>query len=257
MTKAKVGTAGPAAEMQILKLDFQSVGVYVVGTSPIICNRMSKKTWEILENGGEGKKKGRYTTIKHDALAEYRESPYTLDGGPTRLGALAVWFKKSMMTAALRMPRIHKTEIGQLVRVEGERIPLYGIPQLFMAVTRSKDIDHTPDVRTRAIIPEWAVLLDIRFLKGRLNTKSIGDLLASAGVVSGVGDWRTEKGSANYGSFRLADANDKELKKILATGGRAAQIKALNVPTFYDDETEELFLQHRAYAEERGFKVVA
>ncbi len=161
------------------------------------------------------------------------------------------------MTASLDDPGTRKAQIGRLVRVEGERIPLYGVPQMVMNITRSADISRTPDVRTRAIIPHWAALIEVGYAKPQLREKAVLDLLAKAGVFSGVGGWRTEKGSGNYGSFRLAGVTDAEFKGILKAGGRTAQMEALNSPTFYDDETEYLFAEWKRRATDKGFEVVA
>ena len=256
MAKASAGST----EIVIPQVELGTVRVGIVGTSPIICNRMSEKVQGILLTGGQKKTAAEKSqTLKHNPLEEFRSSPYTIASpeSPTLLGFLSVSFKKAMMTAALDIPGAKKTQMGRLVRAEGERIPLYGLPQMFMAVTRSADMNRTPDIRTRVIVPKWAVLLDITFAKPMLKEKSVLNLLAAGGMFSGVGDWRTEKGSGNYGSFRLASANDAELKEIIATGGRDAQTEAMNSPSFYDDETEFLYEQFIATATDRGFKVSA
>ena len=66
------------------------------------------------------------------------------------------------------------------------------------------------------------------------------NLLSAAGVIVGVGDWRQEKGSGNYGLFRVAQPDDKELLEIMRTGGRKAQFAALETPGFYDKESQDL-----------------
>lgn len=247
-------------EIEVLALDQGKLSVAIVGSTPFVCERMSRKVEVgLLIPGGKKSMMEKSTTLKHHPLPEYRESAYTLTGdkAPTLLAMLAVSFKKSMMTAALDDPNMKKTQVGRLVRVEGERLSLYGIPQMFMSITRSADMNRTPDVRTRAIVPHWAVLLEVSFARPHFRDKGIANLLAKAGMFSGVGGWRTEKGSGNYGSFRLADANDPELKDILKTGGRQAQVEAMNSPTFYDDETEYLFAEYNRIASDRGFKVVS
>lgn len=247
-------------EIQILAVERGRVAVACVGTTPFICNRVSEKAKrELLAPKGKKTAAEKAQSLKHDPLAEFRVSPYTLpgDAAPTLLAFLAVGFKKAMMTAALDIPGAKKAQIGRLLFVEGERTPLYGIPQMLMSITRSADIKNTPDVRTRAIVPHWACLLDVTFAKPAMREKDVLNLLAAAGMFAGVGDWRTEKGSGNYGSFRLASANDPELKKILKTGGRMAQVAAMNTPTFYDQETEDLFNWYTTEVVARGFKVSA
>lgn len=247
-------------EIQILEVERGRVTVACVGTTPFICNRVSEKAKrELLAPRGRKTISEKAQSLKHDPLAEFRASPYKLtdDAEPTLLAFLSVGFKKAMMTAALDIPGAKKAQIGRLLFVEGERVPLYGVPQMLMSITRSADIGKTPDVRTRAIVPKWAVLLDVTFAKPAMREKDVLNLLGAAGMFAGVGDWRTEKGSGNYGSFRLASQDDAELKGILKTGTRAAQTKAMNSPSFYDEETEDLFAWYTTEVAARGFKVSA
>lgn len=257
MAKAKAAT-GTAVE--ILEIERGRVTVGVVGTTPFICNRVSEKARrELLMPKGRKTAADKAQSLKHNPLEEYRNSAYRLDDNdaPTLIAFLAPAFKRAMMTAALDVPGTKKAQVGRLIRVEGERIPMYGIPKMLIAITRSADINKTPDIRTRAILPEWATILDISYPTAIFREKAILNLFGAAGVFSGVGDWRTEKGSANYGSFRTAGVDDKDLKRIIATGGRAAQIKAMNAPQFYDDESEEMFTWFQSEAAERGLKVAS
>jgi hypothetical protein len=193
--------------------------------------------------------------MKHNPIQEFRDSPYVLHDkrANTLIGLMSSGFKKAMGTAALRTQGVRKTEIGQLVYVPGEFVEIYGIPQVFMAITRSADINKTPDVRTRAILPEWACKLSVRFVKPTLREASIANLLATAGIISGVGDWRQEKGSGSYGSFRLARADDPDFRRIVKTMGRKEQEHALAHPTPYDSETSEMLAWFETEMPRRGF----
>jgi hypothetical protein len=126
-----------------------------------------------------------------------------------------------------------------------------------MAVTRSADIAHTPDIRTRAILPEWACELSITFTTSMLRESSIVNLLAAAGVQSGVGDWRQEKGSGSYGSFRLTNKTDPDYIRICKNQGRAAQQEAMDNPVAYNDETAEMLAWFDVEIKRRGFHVAA
>jgi hypothetical protein len=136
-------------------------------------------------------------------------------------------------------------------------IPVYGVPKVMCAITRSADINKTPDVRTRAILPEWACRIKIEFTKPIMREQSIANLLAAAGFQSGVGDWRQEKGSGNYGSFKLVSADDPEFVRIVKKQARAEQIAAMESPEAYDGETEELLAWFDVEVKRRGFKVAA
>lgn len=231
------------------------IDAFVVGTSPLICRRMSEKArHELLLPKGRKTAADKASSLKHDPIEEYRNSPYLLDGAPTLIGIMASAVKGAMMTAALDLPGAKKAQIGRLVFVEGDYLPVYGIPKLFMSVTRSADINRTPDIRTRAILPEWAMTVRVHFVTPLLNATNILNLLHGAGVIAGIGDWRPEKGKGSYGQFRIANADDADIKRIMETGGYQAQYDALyaETPVCYDRETESLLAWYTEEARRRG-----
>jgi hypothetical protein len=227
----------------------------VIGTSPIICNRMSEKAQrELLMPKGRKNAAEKASTLKHDPLAEFRASPYMSQGnnGKTRLQLLASMFKGTMRTAALDIPGAKKAQIGRLVYIEGDRVDLFGVPQLLMSVTRSADMNRTPDVRSRAIVPEWAIT--VKFVKPIMREQSVANLLAAGGITAGVGDWRVEKGAGSYGTFRLCAPTDPDFARIVKCG-RVQQDKAMESPECYDDETQSLLSWFSTEVQRRGFKV--
>jgi hypothetical protein len=229
----------------------------VLGTSPLILTRMSEKTKrELLFPAPKKTPTEKASNLKHDPHQEYWDSPYRFKGAesPTLLGHLATAFKGAMLTAALETPGVARTQIGRLIYVQTDLVPIYGVPQLFMAVVRDGSINHTPDIRTRAIVPEWATFLQISYAVPNLKVQGVLNLLGSSGVISGVGDWRPEKGKGDYGAFVVVDQDDAEFRRIIATGGRAAQEAAMANPACYDLETEELLTWFDAEVERRGFE---
>jgi hypothetical protein len=252
--------AADSGEISILEVQRGTMEFCVLGSTPLILNRMSQKAWfELLAPKGRKTEADKAANLKHDPLREFRDSPYIIADpkAPALLGLMATGFKKAMGTAALRTPGVKKTEIGQLVYVPGEFVQVFGVPKVFMAITRSADMNKTPDVRTRAIVPEWACRLSVSFVKPALREQSIANLLASAGFMSGVGDWRQEKGSGSYGSFRLVSADDKDFLRICKEQGRKAQQAALDEPEPYNDETSEMLAWFSVEMKRRGFKVAA
>jgi hypothetical protein len=245
-------------QIDIMHVDQGSFDAYVLGTSPLICNRMSQKVWfELLAPKGKKTAVEKASNLKHDPLAEFRASPYICPKGGALIGMMPTAFKKAMGTAALDMPGAKKAQILRLIYVEGELVPVFGLPRVFMAITRSADMNRTPDVRTRAILPEWACKLTIRFTKPILRHQSIVNLLAAAGFQSGVGDWRQEKGSGSYGSFKIVNPDDADWNRIVNEQGRAAQQDALDSPVSYNDETSEMLAWFDVEIKRRGFKVAA
>lgn len=232
----------------------------IVGTSPLILNRMSEKAkHELLMPKGRKTAVEKQLTLKHQPIDEYRASAYTIKDpkAPTLLALLSTSFKGAIRSAALDMPGAKKAQIGRLTYIEGEFVGIYGVPKLFMSVTRSADMNKTPDVRTRAIVPEWATRITITFVQPLIRVQAVANLLQAAGITIGVGDWRPEKGSGSYGQFRIADQDDPDYLRIMKNGARAAQVKALETPVAYDDETAELLTWFHDERVKRQLKGVA
>lgn len=256
----KKNTAAPQEISEILKVTTGQFECCIVGTSPLILNRMSEKAkHELLMPKGRKSVIERATTLKHVPIDEYRASAYTLKDSkqPTLLAILSTAFKGALRSAALDMPGAKKAQIGRLTYIEGEFVGVYGLPKLFMSITRSADMNKTPDVRTRAIVPEWACRLQVTFVQPLIRAQAVANLLAAAGITIGVGDWRPEKGAGSYGQFRIADKDDTDFKRILKEGGRAAQVNALDKPVCYDDETTELLSWFESERASRQLKGVA
>ena len=155
------------------------------------------------------------------------------------------------MTAALDLPGSNKTQIGRLVWVEGYRVPLWGTAELHMSVTRSADMAHTPDIRTRAISPEWGCVIVISYVRPLVTEKAIVNLLSTGGRSAGVGDWRPQKGKGTFGQFKLVRTDDPELLKVQKMD-RSVQVEALAAAKPHDAESAELLGWYTAERKERG-----
>jgi len=248
----------PAEEtVDVLHVQEGLIEIYIVGRSPIILNRMPEKAWrELLLPKGKKNAAERAANLKHDPLKEFRDSPYRMpnDNDPTVIAQVGSAFKKALSGAALYMPGVRKTEIGALTYVPDELIPIYGVPMIFSSIVRSADMNHTPDVRTRLIIPQWAARVRIRYVKPLLKEQPVINLFAAAGLYQGVGDWRPQKGAGSYGQFELVSADDERLNHIMKNGGRKAQLAALEAPMPYNTETSELLTWYDVEVIARGHK---
>lgn len=250
-------TKQPASNViHIEPIQTETVMLAVRGEAPLIINRLAEKArQELLMPKGRKTTAERAASLKHNPHEEFRASPYIVEDedAETYLAITSASFKKAMMGAALRIPGAKKTEIAQLVRVDGLLTGIYGIPEIYSAITRSADINRTPDVRTRAIIPEWAAVVSITYTVPILNKTSVVNLLAAAGQVNGVGDWRIEKGGW-CGAFRVTDPTDEGFQRIVGAGGRPQQIAAMESPNAYNGETAELLAWFDSELEVRGKK---
>jgi|HubBroStandDraft_6_1064221.scaffolds.fasta_scaffold00056_27 hypothetical protein len=230
-------------EISVLDISQGKIEFCILGNSPLIFNAMSAKAkHELLLPKGRKTAADKAANLKHIPIDEYRNSTYrsTDSKALTRLMFPAPGFKRAMATAALDLPGAKRTEIGRLTWVEGQQIGIYGVPKLLMSVVRSADIAKTPDIRTRAILPQWACSIVVNFVRPKLQPGAVSKLLAAAGITVGVGDFRQEKGAGSFGQFRLVEPDNPDFKRILKEGGRVAQDEALKNPECYDLESEEL-----------------
>lgn len=240
-------------EVDVMQVNQGRVIFYVVGTEGIILNTFSEKAkHELLAPGPRKNAAEKASRPKHNVIEEFRGSAHQLKDGPTLLAIQSGAFKKAMSSAALDIPGVQKSQIGRLTYVEGQFVHIYGTPKLMMSMVRSADMNKTPDVRTRVIVPHWCAKLSITYVTPLLKEKSVMNLVAASGIFIGVGDWRPEKGSANYGTFRLATEDDKELVAIMKEG-RKQQVAAMANPEAYDAETADLLAWWTEEYKRRGF----
>lgn len=240
------------AEIEILKLNEGRLTVHILGVTPLIYNSMSNKVWHELLLPRKKTKAEREATLKHNPPEEYRSSFYTHEKKDTLLCFPAVAFKRAMASAALDIGGAKRTQMDRLVWAIGEKISVYGVPQLRMDVTRSADMNRTPDIRTRGVLAEWACEISLAYVMPTITEKALANLLAAAGMIRGIGDFRQEKGAGNYGQFKLVGPKDKDYKRVIKTGARAAQVKAFNDPECYDQQSEEILAWWYEEAHRRG-----
>jgi hypothetical protein len=229
----------------------------VLGTSPLVLNAMSAKVKQGLLAPAKKNAAEKASTLKHNPEEEFRSSAYRAveKDAPTRIIFPAVSFKAALADAAKDLPGAAKAQVGRLTYVEGDYVPIYGTPRLWMTVVRDASINRTPDIRTRAILPEWACRISITFISTILKEITVGRLLAAAGIMRGIGDGRPEKGKMSYGQFELVAADDPRWLKLTKTAGRVQQDAAFADPQPYDGESAELLTWWKAEAVRRGFKV--
>lgn len=232
----------------INEIKMGEIGFHIVGESPMIMNRFSQKAWqELLLPSAHKNRASLEQSLKHDPEKEFRGGLY-LNRDPKRPSLIHIpngAFHGALAAVAIDIPGAKKAQIERLTKVVDVNIDLYGVPELFMAMVRNSDINRTPDVRTRPIFPRWACGVTIRYMQPVLTERAVAHLLAAAGKIIGIGDWRGQKGGP-YGAFRLADEKDAEFREIVKTMGRAAQQKAVDHPVCYDADSEELLAWFQA-----------
>lgn len=260
MATSKTKKSEGVASLEIVPISTSDCTFFIKGTSPMIQNRLAEKArQQLLLPPARKNQAERAQTLKHDPVAEYRSSVHRMMevDSPTLLAIPATAFKGAMRSAALELPGTSKAQIGRLTYLRNPMVAVFGVPQLLCSITKMADAAKTPDVRTRAILPEWCAVVTITFVEPQLNANAVGNLVSAAGRIMGVGDWRPEKGSGSYGQFEICAADDPDFKRIAKAGGRKAQIEALENPAAYNEETAELLEWFNVELRRRGFKSVA
>jgi hypothetical protein len=253
-------STAPEEISEILKVTQGQFECCILGTAPLILNRMSEKAkHELLLPGGRKNAVQKATTLKHRPVEEYRASAYRLTdpAAPTLLALMSTAFKGALRSAAIDMPGAKKAQVGRLTYIEGDYVGIFGLPKLLMSIVRSADMNKTPDVRTRAIVPAWACRLVVTFVQPLIRAQAVANLLAAAGITIGVGDGRPEKGAMSYGRFEIVDSKDPRFLAVLKSGGRKAQTDSLETPVCYDSETAELLSWYDDELAKRTLKGVA
>lgn len=230
-------------QIEIKPISMGRIRACLLGVTPMYMHRMGAKSQgQLLFPKGRANEAERAANLKHDPLGEYRDSIYLNRDAeePAAIHVPAATFSKALAFAALDLPGARKAQILRLVSITSTQINMFGVPQLKMDIVRMADIARTPDIRTRAIFPEWACTIEIEFVSSLLKQNQIINLLAASGVIVGIGDRRPQKGG-EFGKFKIVDEDDPDYLRVIAHGGREPQLAAIKKPVMFDADTEELF----------------
>ncbi len=231
------------ATLQIDALKQGRVTLRMIGQTPLFFNSMSAKAKRDLLIGGGRKTTAQKREIKHDPEQEFRSSIYRMADGETLLGFPAPGVKAAMAEAALETKSVTKASANRLIFMPEQRIRIWGKPFLKMDVVRSADMNRTPDIRTRAFLPRWCAEVDVAFVTPTLNVHSVISMLANAGAIIGIGDFRQGKGKGSFGTFSVHGSDLGEWQDTwdgIATEARDVQQAAMDVPECADDDTADL-----------------
>jgi hypothetical protein len=230
--------------VKITRLQQVSMHMRLLGTTPLLMNRMPKKAQEqLLLPPRRTNLAARQQTLKHDPYREFCNSIYRCrdEKAPTLVHLPDNSIKKAMANTAIDVPGATKAQIGRLITIATPTVHVYGVPKLHMSVVRQAGINKTPDIRTRACFEEWAVEVEIKYIMNIITQDDVLSLAASAGLVGGVGDGRQEKGTLSCGLWDVVGDDDRDWHRIVKDQGRAAQLAAMKNPNFSGEDTEELY----------------
>jgi hypothetical protein len=200
--------AAAPAQLDITKIDVETLLVPVVGTMPLIVHNWSEKAKRQMLDTQQGRK-----TIKEprDPEAEFESSLYrTADG----YGFPSVAFKAATVSAArLYGKSVRMTELRQFLFFRGVMsehcnqalFPIVGEPKMREDMV-TVGISGT-DLRYRAEFPDWTSELTVQYVKSAITRDSVLSIISAAGLTVGVGEWRPEK-NGEYGTFEIDQARE-------------------------------------------------
>ena len=230
--------------LSINPLQQTEVSFKIIGTAPLIYNSMSLKAQKTLLMGAARKTAAEKKQIKHNPEEEFVDSCYINGDGSSYLSFPSTGIKRGMATAALETAGVTKASINRGIYVVGEHINVWGKPYMNMSVVRSSDINRTPDIRTRAKLPNWCTEVTVRYINPTFSQLDITALLVNAGTLCGLGDWRIEKGGP-MGGYRIVQTKDdqKIFDRLVKEEGATCQKLALENPEMeaYDNMSHDLY----------------
>jgi hypothetical protein len=223
----------------------------IIGTAPLIYNSMSLKAQKALLMGAPKKTAAQKKEIKHNPEKEFVDSLYINGTNGAYLSFPSTGIKRGMATAALETAGVTKASINRGIYLVGEHINIWGKPYMNMSTVRSSDINRTPDIRTRAKLPNWCTQVTIRYINPTFSQHDITALLVNAGTLCGLGDWRIEKGGP-MGGYKIVQTKEdlKLWDKLVKEEGATCQKLAVNNPEMeaHDNMSHDLY---EAITEER------
>lgn len=200
-------------QIQLNKIDVETLAVPIIGTTPLIVHRWSDKAKRQMLDTQQGKKKVKEI---RDPQADYEASFYRIatDDGDrygfpvlafkaATIGAARFYDKSVTMTSLRQMlffkGVLTKADPQQLVQIDGE-------PHMREDVVR---VGQGTDLRYRGEFSEWSGVLNVSYVTSSLSRDSVLSLIDAGGMGVGVGEWRPQK-SGEFGTYMIDHSREIE-----------------------------------------------
>jgi hypothetical protein len=240
-------------EVELTELQTRRFDFCLLGKTPLLMNRFSEKARrEMMLPALKKNRAEKSSSLKHDPIQEYRAAAYrNRDSNSNAFFHMPTGaFHKAIGQAAIDIPGQAKSVMLRLTSISSINVDLFGIPTLHISMTRSGGMNAVPDMRTRPCFREWACVVSFEVVSTLVSQRQITLLLGAAGNICGVGDWRPQKGGS-YGKFEIVNPDNKNFQRIMSMQGREPQMESFAHPSFFDEESQELFEWFSEEAERR------
>lgn len=203
----KLVTESTQPQIEISRIDVETLRVPVVGTSELIVHRMSEKEKRKMLDAMQGRKSPKEPK---NPEAEFEAARYRFtDGGDgipinafkqATVGGARFYGRNQVTMVGLRAFIFMRGEVGvdgiQLARIEGDVVE----PKMREDAVRVNR--GGSDLRYRPSWPDWRAVLEVTYVKSALTRESVLSLIDAGGLGIGVGEWRPEK-NGEFGTYRV------------------------------------------------------
>jgi len=201
-------------EIIIPAIDIQRITLKIVGDSPLIVHKWSKKAKKEILDKQMKKAKAKGHDIRNP-VADFVDSLYWLDCEPEEktedgfaeaikngatFGFPSVALKASAVSGGFQAGTIKKTFGRSAFHIDGELVEISGIPE--MREDMVKIGMGTADLRYRGEFKEWSTIFDVRYNAGAISAEQIVSLFNAGGFGIGIGEWRPER-DGSYGMYHV------------------------------------------------------
>jgi hypothetical protein len=218
MAVNKTPEATPEAQVQLNKIDAETLIVPIRGTAPLIVHNFSEKSRRQMLEAQQGKKKVKEI---RDPRAEYEAAFYRIahEDGSDGYGFPVTAFKaattgaarfydKSVTMTALRQFMFMR---GVMTKADAQMlVEIHGEPEMREDVVRLGGPSRSADLRYRPMFPEWTCELTVTYVKSSIDRGSILSLIDAGGMGIGVGEWRPEK-RGEFGTYAVDQTKNVEV----------------------------------------------
>jgi hypothetical protein len=185
--------------IQIQQINLSTVNFKIVGTSPLLIDKMPSETLKEIEDKQSGKSQVKKKIRDIDKEIE-RAIHKTHDG---KIGFPAAGFKNGLIesTSFVGTKDFSKKLLRgiQIVNAIDGLIPIEFKKQVICVHNVKSNTKHTPQFN------DWSCVLQIQFDKNNISTEDLATLINYAGFYYGVGIWSPRcKSGGSYGMYKLA-----------------------------------------------------
>jgi len=186
-----------------------SIGVRIVGITPLIQNNFSQKAMEQMLSKHVGRSVERQKKNPRQCIEDAKVLNMR---GEVCVPPVAI--KKAMLTAMSNIKTAKPWQVKQAVFVDALSVPVkFASMQPRLDMVRTSGMNRVPDVRFRPQFNDWEASLVIVYAPDIVSLDLVLNLIQLAGDGVGVGEWRPEK-SGTFGRFRLDPDVITDPKKI-------------------------------------------